>query len=122
MRPNPDPQPSTDYLRAELGQRLQRGPARFVLRMVLAGQGDALDDPTELWDTTRRRIVMGELVLTGLVDDQETECEQLSFNPTRVVLGFECSEDPVLAARRGAYELSCGQRGGSDCPVGGDRW
>ena len=43
-----------NYLREELGPRMARTPARFVLRMVLAEQGDDLDDPTELWDTTRR--------------------------------------------------------------------
>ena len=113
---------SPDFLHAELRQRLAREPARFVLRMVLAGQGDPIDNPTVLWDTTRPRIVMGELVLTAMVPDQHDDCERLSFNPTRVVAGFECSDDPILAARRGAYEYSCRKRQGSGCPVGGDQW
>ena len=119
VRPIGDAAVPEDYLRTELGARLAREPARFVLRMVVAGQGDALDDPTRLWDTTRLRVVMGELFLTGLVADQERECERLSFNPTRVVPGLECSDDPILAARRGAYEYSCALRGGSGCPIGG---
>lgn len=110
-----------EYLQAELRARLQQAPARFVLRMSLAGQGDDLSNPARVWDTTRTRVVMGELFLTGLVEDQIADCERLSFNPTRVVPGFECSGDPVLEARGRAYEYSCNLRGGSGCPVGGDR-
>jgi catalase len=119
VRPEEATNPAADYLHTELRSRLRRGPVTFVLRMVLASQGDALDDPTQLWDTTRQRIVMGELILTGLVADQVDGCERLSFNPTRVVAGFECSGDPVLAARGAAYEYSCRDRGGTGCPVGG---
>jgi catalase len=108
-----------DYLRTELGERLADQPARFLLRMDIAGQGDVVDDPTAIWDSTQARVLMGELVITDLVDDQEAGCEHLSFNPTRVAPGLECSDDPVLAARRGAYEESCRRRGASGCPVAG---
>ncbi len=106
-----------DYLRTELRERLARNPARFLLQMRIAGQGEVLDDPTAIWDDTQTRVVMGELVLTGLVADQQTGCERLSFNPNRVVPGLECSNDPILAARGGAYEESCWRRGGLGCPA-----
>jgi len=109
------------FLQAELRERLRRGPVRFVLRAVMAGQGDDLADPTKMWDTTRPRLVLGELFLTSMVADQERDCDRLSFNPTRLVPGVECSEDPILAARRDVYQYSCGLRGGHGCPVGGDR-
>ena len=119
VRPRSGEDVPDDYLRSELADRLRRAPARFVLRMSVAGQGDPLDDPTKWWDTTRLRVVMGELVVAGLVDDQVADCEKLSFNPTRFVPGFEGSGDPILAARGTAYEHSCRQRGGSGCPMGG---
>jgi phospholipase C len=109
------------FLHQELRERIKRGPVRFVLRMTVAGQGDALDDPTKVWDTTRLRVVLGELWITDIAADNGSACEHLSFNPTRLAPGIECSDDPVLAARRGAYEYSCRRRGGSGCPVGGDR-
>jgi catalase len=118
VRPHPDAIPPDDYLRDELAARLQRGPARFVLRMTVAGQGDPVDDPTRWWDTTRVRVVMGELVVTGVADDQVAAGERISFNPTRLVPGFECSHDPILVARGMAYELSCRERGGTGCPMG----
>lgn len=106
-----------NFLHSELASRLAKEPARFVLRMDVAGQGDAIDDPTKIWDTTRLRVVLGELFITALVADQQRDCEKLSFNPTRVVAGLECSNDPILAARGDAYEYSCALRGGSGCPV-----
>jgi catalase len=108
-----------DYLHAELRKRLAHMPGRFALRMQVAGQGDVIDDPTALWDDSQARITMGELVLTDVVADQSEGCERLSFNPARVVPGLECSDDPILLARRGAYEDSCRRRGGVGCPVGG---
>jgi len=121
VRPQTDPNAPAAYLASELAARLARAAARFVLRMALAEQGDPIDDPTKWWDTSRLRVVMGELVVTGLVEDQAADCEQLSFNPTRVVPGFECSDDPILAARGQVYEYSCRQRGGRGCPMGADR-
>lgn len=110
------------FLHAELRERIKRAPIRFVLRMNVAGQGDDINDPTKVWDTTRLRVVLGELWITDLAADNGAACEKLSFNPTRLAPGIECSDDPVLAARRGAYEYSCRLRGGTGCPVGGDQW
>jgi phospholipase C len=118
VRPFLEKGPDDDYLHQELRQRLQRGPIRFVLRLNVAGQGDDVDDPTKVWDTTRLRVVLGELWLTEIAADDGAGCERLSFNPTRLAPGIECSGDPVLAARGAAYEYSCGQRGGTGCPVG----
>jgi catalase len=56
-------------------------------------------------------------VITGLVADQATDCEQLSFNPTRLVPGIDCSDDPILLARRDAYAVSFEMRRTGGCPV-----
>jgi phospholipase C len=119
VEPFPETGKHDRYLHDELRARLKRGPIRFVLRMNVAGQGDDVNDPTKVWDTTRLRVVLGELWITGLAADNGAACEHLSFNPTRLAPGIECSDDPVLKARKGAYEYSCRQRGGSGCPVGG---
>ena len=75
--------------------------------MTVAGQGDDINDPTKVWDTTRLRVVLGELWITDIAADNGAACESLSFNPTRLAPGIECSDDPVLAARGDAYEYSC---------------
>jgi phospholipase C len=120
----PDPyraKGSTDdqFLHQELRNRIKAAPVRFVLRMSVAGQGDDINDPTKVWDTTRLRVVLGELWITDIAADNGAACEPLSFNPTRLAPGIECSDDPVLAARRDAYEYSWHRRGGG-CPMGGD--
>ena len=113
---NTDPMevPHDKYLFNELEERLRRWPARSMLMMTIGEAGDALDDPTKPWPGTRVRVVMGTLTLLKVSEDQEADGERISFNPYRLAPGIEPSEDPILKARLGAYEVSREMRGG--CP------
>nr|WP_027584911.1 catalase [Bradyrhizobium sp. Ai1a-2] len=111
---DPTATPVDKYLRHELEERLRRWPARFMLMMTIGEAGDALDDPTKPWSARRVRVVMGTLTLTNLAKDQVADGERISFNPWRLVPGIEPSGDPILHARRCAYEVSREMRGG--CP------
>jgi catalase len=113
---NPDLPPVDNYLQAELRQRLEQWPARFLLMMTIGESGDALDDPTVPWPARRVRVIMGTLTLTKVAEDQEAAAERISFNPWRLVEGIEPSNDPILLARRDAYEESRKLRGGTACP------
>ena len=114
---HPTAVPRDKYLFEELKSRLQRWPARFLLMMTVGEADDALDDPTKPWPGTRTRIVMGTLKLLKVAEDQEADGERISFNPCRLQHGIEVSGDPILEARRCAYEVSRDMRGG--CPF---RW
>lgn len=113
-----DPSQTGDnhYLHQELRNRLAYWPAQFLLLMTIGEDGDAFDDPTTPWPLKRRRIMMGTLTIVAVAEDQQRDCEKISFNPCRLVPGIEISDDPILAARRDAYEYSREQRGGTPCP------
>ncbi|MET0910417.1 MAG: hypothetical protein ABWZ99_13200, partial [Ilumatobacteraceae bacterium] len=99
-----------NYLFDELRHRLRRGPFEFTLQFLLAEDGDLVDDPTVALDHNHRvRMIGGRLVVTGL-DADGTGAEDLSFNPTRVLDGFELSGDRILAARGHAYRVSSADR------------
>lgn len=100
-----------DYLQRDLATRLDRGPAAFVLYFQLAEAADDPNDPTVAWPEDRTDVVAGRLELTGVVTDQRKGCEALIFDPTNVVDGVECSDDPILAARSHAYGVSYERRG-----------
>jgi catalase len=110
--------PVDQYLHQELRDRLAQWPARFMLMMTIGEDGDAINDPTQPWPAKRLRIVMGTLTLTKVVEDQDA-AERISFNPCRLGPGIEPSDDPILHARRCAYEESRKQRGGTACPFSG---
>jgi predicted ATPase/class 3 adenylate cyclase len=117
---DPDVDPLRDkYLHQELEDRLKAWPARFMLMMTIGEAGDAVDDPTQPWPAKRHRIVMGTLTLKKVAEDQAAAAEHISFNPCRLVPGIEASDDPILHARRGAYEESRIRRGGIACPFSG---
>jgi catalase len=101
---------SADYLRDELAERFARQPALFHLRVQLAGEGDALDDPTQLWPDDREIVEVGRLSVTALAFDRERDGDVLVFDPTRVTAGIKISDDPILQARAGAYSVSVARR------------
>ncbi len=115
---SPEAPVDNDYLHEELRQRLQPGKpsTRFILRMVIGENGDALDDPTKPWPKERVKVMLGTLYLTEVAPDQETSCINIAFNPCRLTNGIELSDDPILRARQDAYEYSRELRGGTACP------
>lgn len=99
-----------DYLRLELEARLGSGPVVFSLEASLAAPEDPVDDPTSVWPETRERVLLGTLSVTGIATDRERDGDVLVFDPTRVTDGIECSDDPILRARSGAYRVSVTRR------------
>ena len=108
--------PVDDYLQAELRGRIADWPVEFQLLMTVGEMGDPLYDPTKAWPLHRARVNMGTLTLTEVPEDQQTYCEEISFNPGRLTRGIAMSRDPILAARMDAYEVSRELRGGTPCP------
>ena len=100
------------YLRDDLAARLASGPARFALRVQLAGEDDPVDDPTQAWPDERTWVDMGSLEITALAFDREQDDDVLVFDPTRVGDGIELSADAILHFRAHAYAESVLRRSG----------
>ena len=100
-----------DYLQQELAARLESGPAAFRLVLTMAQEGDTLVDSTEAWPEDRERITAGRLELTGMALDQAA-AEAMLYDPTVLIDGLECSEDPLLNARSISYAVSYTRRRG----------
>jgi catalase len=112
-----------DYLQRELRDRLGYASSRFNLRMQIADPQDDTADPTQVWPMSRRRVLMGTLTLTHVPDDQVAACEEMSFNPGRLLPGMAVSDDPVLRDRAAVYEESYRRRmaargAAPGCPMG----
>jgi catalase len=93
----------SDYLQNELRERLNYAPVRFNLRMQIADPRDPTD-ATCIWPFNRRRVLMGTITLTHVLEEQHKNCEALSFNPGRLLHGMQPSQDQVLHARIAAYD------------------
>jgi catalase len=102
-----------DYLQHEIAERLEAGPAAFVLAVAVADEGDAIDDPTQAWPDERETIEMGRLEVTALAFDRDTGGDVLVFDPTRVTDGIEPSADPILHVRPEVYAESVYRRSGT---------
>ncbi len=98
-----------DYLRDEI---LARDETAFRLVVIVADEGDAVDDPTVAWPEERERVEVGRVVLTGPETGRERDGDILVFDPTRVTAGIEVSDDPILSFRPRAYSVSVARRTG----------
>ena len=100
------------YLFDEYEERLSRGPVVFHLVLQLAGDGDPTNDANAPWPEERPRITIGRLEVKRPTTLEEIGDPVMMHDPTRVTDGIELSDDPILAARRGIYEVSVAHRTG----------
>jgi catalase len=103
-----------EYLQDELRSRLAAGPGGLRLKFILAGEGDSLIDPTSAWPPDREVVDAGRLEVTAVTAEA---CEGVVFDPTNVVDGITCSDDPILHARSVAYARSFADRRGITAPA-----
>jgi catalase len=96
-----------DYLQEEI---LARPEGAFRMQVVIAAEGDDVDDPTLAWPEERERVEVGRLVLSGPDTERERDGDVLVFDPTRVTDGIELSDDPILRFRPRAYSVSVARR------------
>ena len=96
----------TDYLYADLTQRLAHGPLRWHLLVTLANPGDPTNDATKAWPSDRRDIDAGTLVLEGTEPQESGPCRDINYDPLVLPAGIEASDDPLLPARSAAYATS----------------
>jgi catalase len=101
-----------DYLREDLERRFAGSTIGFELEFQIADDSDDTTDPTTPWPEERELVRIGRLTLDGF-----GECEQMIFDPGRVIDGIEKSEDRILHARSGAYSVSFERRMASVEPV-----
>ena len=101
-----------DYLQREIAERVSASAVVFSLELQIADPGDPVDDPSAAWPPQRRRLHAGTLRIDRLDTDRERGDDVLVFDPSRVTDGIECSDDPVLCFRPGAYSESIRRRTG----------
>ncbi|MDN4606810.1 catalase [Sporosarcina highlanderae] len=96
-----------DDLETELIERMKSEDVQFRLMVLIAGEGDLVDDPSVRWPEERPMIEAGILTLKSVREDA---AESLVFDPTMEVEGLECSDDPILRYRSPVYAESSGRR------------
>lgn len=96
-----------DFLAAELEQRLTQGPASFDVFLQVAGDGDAVTDPTIEWPKERAQVRAGTLRLARVTGQS---CDALMFNPLQLAKGIAPSDDSTLLVRAPVYAASLARR------------
>ena len=94
-------------LGVELTKRLAAECVRFTLVLDVAGLAQRADDPSEFWPETLERLIVGELVLTAILDEggaNDGEHSFPAFRPDRPPIGWRADDgDEVMKARAVVY-------------------
>jgi catalase len=117
LEPEEAKERGADYLQREIRERVADGVG-FRLFVVLAEEGDAVDDPTVAWPEEREKVEVGRLELTGLDENREQGDDVMVMDPIRVIDGIETSDDQILLFRPRAYAVSVQRRSGAPPPPG----
>lgn len=100
-----------DFYEPELEQRLAKGPVKFDFVAVLGTDGDPTDDPTIQWEgeDDRPTAPLGTIAIDALAPNDK--CDAITFLPTNLPEGIAGpANDPIFAARSGAYLVSFTRR------------
>jgi catalase len=97
---------TSDFLAAELSDRLAKGPVVFHVRVQLAEPGDEVADATAVWPETRPVVEFGTLTITTRVDELAPEARKVIFDPIPRVEGIDPAGDPLTDVRSEIYLMS----------------
>lgn len=95
------------FLQDELAKRLGAGPVGFTLYAQLPAAGDALLDPSTVWQGAGK-VELGRLLIKGQAPHDA--CNGVVYMPLALPTGIAASDDPILHARGAAYAVSLSRR------------
>ncbi|MBX9628832.1 MAG: catalase family peroxidase [Gemmataceae bacterium] len=96
----------TDFLAAELSERLATGPVRFRVVVQLAADGDPVDDATVVWPKDRPQAEFGTLTITERIDELAPDNRKVIFDPDPRVDGIGPAGDSLTQVRSDIYLMS----------------
>jgi catalase len=101
---------SENFLVEDLKAHLGNRPVSYRLVVQLPNPGDPTKDPSQVWPDDRKKIVLGTISITSVVNDSATLEKSLAFDPTHLTGGIEQSDDPLSALRSRVYSLAARHR------------
>lgn len=96
-----------NFLEDELLARLQNGDVAFQIWAQLPAGDDSHVDPSQRW-FGKKKILLGTLQVRDLAPLDV--CDGLVFSPNNLPHAIFPSNDPILASRRAAYDVSLARR------------
>jgi catalase len=97
---------TTDFLAAELSERLSKRSVSFRVLVQMAEAGDDVSNATVVWPDSRPMVNFGTLTLTERVAELAPERRKIIFDPVPRVDGIDSAGDPLTEMRSDIYLLS----------------
>ncbi|MCV0425194.1 MAG: catalase [Roseibium sp.] len=97
-----------DYLHSAMLATLSDGPARWILKLLVANTKDELLDPTVPWVGKHREVSLGTVEIKEL--DAGNIHQARVFDPACIPAGVDAPKDEVFPLRSAAYAVSKSRR------------
>ncbi len=112
LTPEQEKEAPDSFLEDELKERLAKDAVSWKAYLQLAGDGDDVNDPTDVWSSPREEFIeVGQLNISRTIEaGAPDDCTGLVFDPNNLSEGVNPTDDPILAIRRPAYAVSFGRR------------
>ncbi|MBS1598320.1 MAG: catalase family peroxidase [Bacteroidetes bacterium] len=98
-----------NYLIDEIKQRIAKSAVKFKLYAQIAEAGDDTNNPSVAWPDARKKVLLGEIIVTTLSNNTMQEDKAFVINPGNVPDGIAIADD-MLKIRAGAYPISVKER------------
>jgi catalase len=95
-----------NFLMDEVQTRVTKDPVKFRVVVQLAEDSDITNDATVRWPESRKLLTLGEITLSGVLENNAGEQQQIIFDPIPRVDGIEASADPLFEPRANVYLMS----------------
>lgn len=98
-----------DYLFAEIKKQISEHPIKFKMYAQIAEQNDDIANPSIAWPDSRKKILLGTIIINKLAPNTAEEDKALFFIPNNLPEGIQTA-DPMLDFRSKAYPISVKER------------
>jgi catalase len=102
-------QADPNYLMKEIKTHISGHPIRFKMYAQIGEDGDKIEDPSIAWPQSRKKVLLGVVIIKTLSPNTPEEDKSLSFMPNNIPDGIKTA-DPMLDFRSTAYPISVKER------------
>lgn len=98
-----------EYLMDEIKTRIAKRSITYKMFVEIAERTDKIEDPSVAWPASRKKILLGTIVINKMAPNTAIEDKALFFIPNNTPDGIETA-DPMLNFRSKAYPISVKER------------
>ncbi|MCR9087821.1 MAG: catalase [Rhodobacteraceae bacterium] len=101
---------SPSFFLEKIRENLSRGEVAWDMVVTIANPADDILNPATPWEGDHTQFTAARLVVENAMQEEDSTCGEMNFDPLVLSDGFEPTEDPMLEARSAVYAIGVSRR------------